>query len=229
MNRRTILKLLCLTPIATLIHPLEARGEKPAKQIQSARPNPLLEEALRFGPPRRSELLVIAGRPSTGKSTLLLGLLDRLTFQRNEQSIFFSLEKSREDLIQRWREVTEHPEAFSGHINTWIYDIHRDSPKEVRTIVETARIVNPDLRYVFIDYLQLMRSSEEGIEDTYRADSILRELKQMAVELNVAVVLAAQLRRDPAQRSAMLNIRGVTDPSPIDMVIRVHRDVHKLR
>lgn len=226
MNRRTLLKFLCLTPIATFVRPLAARGEKPAKQIQAARPNPLLEEALRFGPPRRSELLVIAGRPSTGKSTLLLGLLDRLTFQRNERAIFFSLERSREDLIQCWREVTEHPEAFSP-INVWIFDRHRDTPKNVRTIVETARLVNPDLRYVFIDYLQLMRSSEGGIDDAYRADAILRELKQMAVELNVAVILAAQLRRNPEQRSAMLNIRGVTDPSPINMVIHVHRDVHK--
>lgn len=226
MNRRTILKFLSLAPIAIFIRPTTAHSRNIATQILARIPNQSLEEVLMFGPPRRGELLVVAGRPYAGKSTLLLGLLDRLTFQRNEQSLYFSLERNREDLLRHWREVTEYPEAFPNAINAEIYDTHRASLTYIRHIVEAGKIAKPDLRYVFIDYLQLMPRHEAGIERADRGNEILRQLKQMSVELNVAVVLAAQLNRDHEQKIFITNIRGVTDPSPIDSLIRVSRGGH---
>lgn len=95
MKRRTFLKFISLAPAATLLRhgePLASDALLPARR---RRPNPTLEEALNLSPPKRTELLVIAGTPCAGKSTFLLNLLDRFTFERNERSLYFSLECSR--------------------------------------------------------------------------------------------------------------------------------------
>ncbi|MDZ4085156.1 MAG: DnaB-like helicase C-terminal domain-containing protein [Bdellovibrionales bacterium] len=225
MQRRTFMKFLGLAPTAVLMNHKLVLAETFPTQTQVTRSNPTIEEALKCGPPKRAELVVITGRPSSGKSTLMLNLLDRFTFERNERSLFFSLERSRDNLIQRWRETTQHPEAFTGLMNADIYDTHRASPKNIRTVVEAAQIVNPDLSYVFIDYLQLIPWFERGREKADLADAILRALKRMAVELNVAVILAAQMNSGSDQKVSMLNLRGVTDPSPIDLLMTVPREV----
>ncbi len=212
MRRRTFMKFLSLLPAVAVFNQGEAIARPPVLPAQGTWPKPA-----------PAELIVIAGRPSVGKSTFMLNLLDRFTFEQNERSLFFSLETSREDLLHRWRGLTQYPMAFSERMKVDIYDTHRASPKNIRTVVEAAQIMNPDLRYVFIDYLQLMPWFEGGEEKADLGDAILCELKRMAVELNVAVILAAQLNREHDQTPSV-SIRGVTESSPIDRLLTVRRD-----
>lgn len=224
MKRRTFMKFLSLAPAATFLSHGEALASNTLAPTGRRRPNPTLEESLNLRPPEKTELLVIAGTPCAGKSTFMLNLLDRFTFERNERSIYFSLECSRRYLTYRWRHISKFPLTFKAQINVDIYDTHRASPKNVWTMVEASQALNPDLRYVFIDYLQLMPWFDDGTEKTDRADRILRELKRMAVELNVAVILAAQLNRESESQPNTVSIRGVTDSSPMDHLVTIHRE-----
>ncbi|MBN8541875.1 MAG: hypothetical protein J0L82_15900 [Deltaproteobacteria bacterium] len=224
MKRRTFMKFLSLAPAATLFHNSEALASNALLPTRRGRPNPTLVEALNLSPPNRTELVVIAGTPCAGKSTFMLNLLDRFTFERNERSIYFSLECSRNYLISRWRQISLYPHTFKAQTNVDIYDTHRASPKNIWTVVQASQTLNPDLRYVFIDYLQLMPCFEDGKEKTNLADAILRELKRMAVELNITVILAAQLNRGPESKTNSGSLRGVTDSSPIDHLVTIHRD-----
>ena len=128
-------------------------------------------------------LNLIGGRPGMGKTTLAF----QLATEAQLPTAYFSLKMKREQLLLR---------HSTGQCPEWIHlddtaTLTVDSVREkVRQLRETH-----DIRWVIIDYLQLMVSPIPNTDRGTELAAILEELKAMAVELQVAVIALTQLMR----------------------------------
>jgi replicative DNA helicase len=164
------------------------------------------------------EMIVLAARPSVGKSTLALNIAEHVAVDLNQPVAFFSLEMSKEELSLRL--LSSRAEVDGQRLRKGAL-----SEKEARHTIETAHFLSgfplyvddtPGLRVldlrakarrlavrhgiqlVLIDYLQLM--SAPGAENRQvEVANISRGIKALARELRVPVVAVAQLRRESVE------------------------------
>ena len=162
-----------------------------------------------------SDLIVIAGRPSMGKSALALGIAEYAGVVEKIPLAMFSLEMSKEQLVQRmlcsharvdahkvrtgylatsdWPRLT----AAAGKLSEapiFIDDTPAISVMELRAKARRLK-AHQDIKLIILDYLQLMRGSS-GIENRQQEISeISRSLKSLARELRVPVIAISQLSR----------------------------------
>ena len=137
---------------------------------------------------RPGTLNLIGGRPGMSKTTLAF----QLVTETRQPTAYFSLKMKREQLLLR---------HSTGQCPEWIHlddtaTLTVDSVREkVRQLRETY-----DIRWVIIDYLQLMVSPIPNTDRGTELAAILEELKAMAVELQVAVIALTQLMRTVLMR-----------------------------
>lgn len=169
---------------------------------------------------QRSDLIIVAARPSMGKSALSLGIAYGAAVRHGRTVGIFSLEMSAEQLVQRllstetgvdshrlrlgmisddeWNSISS---AFGKLAEAQIY-IDDGASASIMDIRSKARRLQAEhgLDLLIIDYLQLMtgRRSENRVQEV---SDISRGLKQLARELNVPVIAAAQLSRAVEQRA----------------------------
>jgi replicative DNA helicase len=170
---------------------------------------------------QNSDLIVIAGRPSMGKSALALGIAEHAGVVEKIPLAVFSLEMSKEQLVQRmlcahakvdahkvrtgylapadWPRLT----AAAGKLSEapiFIDDTPAISVMELRTKARRLK-AHHDIRLIILDYLQLMRGSG-GIENRQQEISeISRSLKALARELHLPLVAISQLSRAVESRT----------------------------
>ena len=174
-------------------------------------------------------LNIIAARPSMGKTALALNIAQfGGDTEANSRVLFFSLEMSSRQLIQRMLsaqtlEISEGLElslmktgALSEHEtgilekaaedvqnrHISIYDSSELSALEFRTRSRMFKMRHPDLSLIVVDYLQLMSSGNRRNENRqYEVAEISRVLKSVAVELNCPVIALSQLSRETERRT----------------------------
>lgn len=132
---------------------------------------------------RPGTLNLIGGRPSMGKTTLAF----QLATEAQLPTAYFSLEMKRDQLLLR---------HSTGQCPKWIYidDIATLTVDSIREKVRQLRETY-DIRWVIIDYLQLVSSSQPYPNREDEIVNIIQELKNMAGELHVAVIALTQLLR----------------------------------
>jgi replicative DNA helicase len=195
------------------------------------------------------DLVVVAGRPSMGKTALALNFAQHAAIDHDVPVAVFSLEMSKESLVQRLlcaegrvdsgrlrRGRLQDDEyarlaTAAGHLNTapiWIDDTPAISPLEVRA--KARRLAaEVDLGLIIVDYLQLMAGPRNVENRQQEISAISRSLKAVAKELNVPVVSLSQLSRGPEQRTdkrpllADLRESGAIEQDA-DVVIFVYRE-----
>lgn len=126
-------------------------------------------------------LNIIGGRPGAGKTTLAF----RLAVEARKQTAYFSMKMTGEKLLSQ-HAPTDHPD--------WIHieDTPSVTPSDVRQ--KTLQLKEKhDIRWVVVDYLQLMKASQPHTNPADRQTSILDELKKMATEQQVAVIVLSQV------------------------------------
>ncbi len=168
-----------------------------------------------------SELILIAARPSMGKTAFVLNLAEYMTIRNDWTTAIFSLEMSKEQLVSRILSVNSHVDSQklrTGRLsdNDWdavvetsgiianskliIDDTPGISITELRSKCRKYKLEH-DLKCVMIDYLQLMSGSGRGGDSRQQEISdISRSLKALARELNVPVIALSQLSRAVEQR-----------------------------
>ncbi|WP_341763555.1 replicative DNA helicase [Candidatus Tisiphia endosymbiont of Beris chalybata] len=174
---------------------------------------------------RNSDLVILAGRPSMGKTAFALNLAvsacDKIKISSEKQSIgFFSLEMSSVDLISRvvsMKGGIDSTRFIDGKINEENYNKIRQTIAEVNNlplfiddspaltisaIRSRARKLKRqnNLSILFIDYLQLIKCTEKVDNRTLEIAEITRALKALAKELNIPIIALAQLSRAVEQR-----------------------------
>jgi replicative DNA helicase len=173
---------------------------------------------------QKSDLIILAGRPGMGKSSLGLGIAQNAAKRHNARVAVFSLEMSNEQLVQRLLSVESAIDSHRlrlGHIyeeewpilmeaaNTlaathiFIDDTPGVSVMDVRT--KARRLyAEHGLDMIVIDYMQLMTgggNSRGGENRQQEISFISRSLKELARELNVPVVALSQLSRAVESRA----------------------------
>lgn len=163
-----------------------------------------------------SDLVLIAARPSMGKTAFVLNIADYIAVRRQKTCMVFSLEMSKEQLVNRmlamesnvdsqklrtgtltdadWDAVVEGI-ATIGNSKLIIDDTPGISVMELRSKCRKVKLEH-GLDIVMIDYLQLMTgSSKNGDNRQQEISEISRSLKALARELNAPVVALSQLSR----------------------------------
>jgi replicative DNA helicase len=164
-----------------------------------------------------SELLILAARPSQGKTALALNLMENVAIRQGRPVAMFSLEMSKESLLQRlvasaaqidahkfrtghlsredWRRMTEALGTISSS-PLWIDDAGSISVLEIGA---KARRLKRDkgLSLLVVDYLQLITARGRFGNRQEEVSSISRALKGLAKELGIPVLVLSQLSRAP--------------------------------
>ncbi|HEY8363287.1 MAG TPA: replicative DNA helicase [Tissierellaceae bacterium] len=170
---------------------------------------------------QRSDLILVAARPSMGKTAFALNLATNAALKGGAKVAIFSLEMSKEQLVQRMISATAHVDLqkiISGRLSEdeWIQIINAMGPLSQAQIFidDTAAIslmemkakcrrlkIEKGLDLILIDYLQLMQSESRHENRQQEISAISRGLKALAKELECPVVALSQLSRAPELRS----------------------------
>jgi replicative DNA helicase len=162
------------------------------------------------------EMIIIAARPSTGKSALCMNIADHVAVTLHIPTVVFSLEMTAMSLITRTicsraRVSISHVRDGDlvagdfGKLTTASAAIHHAplfideaSSITVRQLCAKARRIKQQhgIRLVVIDYLQLLRGGQKTESRQQEVSEISREIKTMAKELKVPVLVACQLNRE---------------------------------
>ena len=198
-----------------------------------------------------SDMVLIAARPSMGKTALGLNIAQNASFRGKKTVAFFSLEMSCEQLIMRiisgetevnskkiklgtqsdgeWKKITVLNSAVQeSDVRLFIDDTSGISVGEVRSKLRKLKATQ-GLDMVVIDYLQLMSTTQRTENRQQEISVISRELKALAKELSCPVVALSQLSRSPESRGdrrpilSDLRESGAIEQDA-DVVILLYRD-----
>ena len=167
-----------------------------------------------------ADLVLIAARPSMGKTAFVLNIAQHVAFRLNETVAIFSLEMSKEQLVNRmlalesrvdsqhirtgllsdqeWAQLVESADEI-GKSSLIIDDTPGISIAELRSKCRKFKLEH-NLGLVIIDYLQLMTGNRKSESRQQEVSEISRSLKSLARELNVPVLALSQLSRAVEQR-----------------------------
>jgi replicative DNA helicase len=184
-------------------------------------PTGLIDIDKLLGGMQKSDLIIVAGRPGSGKTGFLLTVAKNTALIHKKHVAMFSLEMSNEQLVQRliaqqtgidsstlrsghlkdeqWPLFVHAIEVLSGtHI--YLDDTPAITPLQLRTKCRRLSMEFP-LDLVIVDYLQLMGGDTRTENRVQEVSYISRNLKVLARELKVPVLAAAQLSRAVEQRA----------------------------
>lgn len=197
-----------------------------------------------------SDLILVAARPSMGKTAFVLNIAQYMAFKLDQTVAIFSLEMSKEQLVNRlfslesrvdsqhlrtgnlsdaeWEKLIESAGVI-GKSHLIIDDTPGISISELRSKCRKYKLEH-DLKIIIIDYLQLMSGSGRGSDSRQQEISdISRSLKALARELNVPVIALSQLSRAVEQRPDHLPMLSDLRESgaieqDADVVMFIYRD-----
>ncbi|MDD5302692.1 MAG: replicative DNA helicase [Elusimicrobia bacterium] len=187
---------------------------------------------------QKSDLILIAARPSQGKTAIALNMVAHAVLEKNLPVLFFSLEMNKHAIMQRfiaseakvnlkdirtgyfkrdrWQDLTGAAARFA-EAPLFINDNPGMTVMNVRTIsrqlMTRLRLENKALAMVVIDYLQLLRGGGSGRQENRQQEvsEISRSLKQLARELNLPVIALSQLSRASEDKSRLDNRPKLSD------------------
>jgi replicative DNA helicase len=177
---------------------------------------------------QKSDLIIVAARPSIGKTSLALDLARQIAVQQKVPIGIFSLEMSSDQLIDRmlsaqsgvdlWRLRTGRLKSEDGDDDfqkigeamgilseapIFIDDAGSSNVMEMRTMARRLQSEH-NVGLIIIDYLQLMEGRSGGDNRVNEISEISRALKQLARELNIPIIALSQLSRAVESRSPQI-------------------------
>jgi len=197
-----------------------------------------------------SDLIIVAGRPSMGKTSFALNLVEHAVMEGDGAVLFFSLEMPAEQLVMRllsslgridqtrmrtgdmheddWPRFTSAVSQLKDR-NLYIDDTPAITPNELRNRARRVTREAGKLGMIVVDYLQLMRGSGNPENRTTEISEISRSLKAIAKEMKCPLVALSQLNRGLEQRTdkrpVMADLResGAIEQDA-DVILFVYRD-----
>ncbi len=197
-----------------------------------------------------ADLIIVAGRPSMGKTSFAMNLVENVGIQSGMPVAVFSMEMPGDSLAMRMMsslgrinqhnvrtgqlEEDEWPRMQSSinllaEAKIFIDDTAALSPMEVRARSRRLMKEHGQLGLIVLDYLQLMQSPSKSESRVAEISDISRSLKALAKELNVPVIALSQLNRNleqrPNKRPVMSDLReSGSIEQDADVIIFIYRD-----
>jgi len=219
------------------------------KSIVSGIPSGFIDLDRKLNGFHPSDLIIVAGRPSMGKTAFCLNIAHHVAVVKKIPVAFFSLEMSKEQLgfrllsqeskipshqlrngliaKEQWRLITE----AAGNLSEgklFIDDTPAMSILEIRSKARRLK-AQENIQMVIVDYLQLVRGFEDRDSREREISEISRALKNLARELNIPVIALSQLNRAVEQRAnkrpqlADLRESGAIEQDA-DVILFIYRD-----
>lgn len=197
---------------------------------------------------QKSEMIIVAGRPSMGKTAFALNLAEHISVTMRQPVAFYSLEMSKQQLAQRLlcsRSGVDSQKLRRNMLDSNEFELLHTTMDQVRESplyiddtpglslmvlrAKARRMVSQhQVKAVFVDYMQLM--SAPGSESRQQEVSeISRGIKSLARELNVPIICLSQLNRSPEgredHRPRMSDLReSGSIEQDADVVMMLHRE-----
>lgn len=199
---------------------------------------------------QKADLVIVAARPSMGKTTYAMNLVENALFGSRRPCLVFSMEMPSSSIVMRmlssvgkidqtklrsgklteedWPKLAAATQLLKG-LPLYIDDTPALTPQEMRARARKVFRENSDLAIIMVDYLQLMRVSGKSEGRTQEISEISRSLKAMAKEFNCPVVALSQLNRSleqrPNKRPVMSDLResGAIEQDA-DIIQFIYRD-----
>src|SRR3989344_356623 len=200
---------------------------------------------------QKADLIILAARPSMGKTSLALDIARQTAVLHNTPVGIFSLEMSSQQLVDRMLAAQSHVNAWSlrtGHLSSggdfdrirdaldvlakapiFIDDQPGQSLLKMRSVARKMKR-EKGLKLIVVDYLQLMLTGMKNANDSFyqQVTEISRSLKQLARELEVPVLALSQLSRAVEARGGKPRLSDLRDSGSIeqdaDVVMFIHRE-----
>ena len=198
---------------------------------------------------QRSDLIIVAGRPSMGKTAFCLNLAQYAAIEKRIPVAIFSLEMSKEQLVIRMLCSEAHVEGTrlrtgflnesdwprltlaAGNLSDAPIFIDDTAALSVLELRAKARRLNAEhgLGLLIIDYLQLMKGRSRVESRQQEISEISRSLKALAKEINIPVIAVSQLSRRTEERQGMrpqlsdLRESGAIEQDA-DLILFIYRD-----
>ena len=200
---------------------------------------------------QKSDLIILAARPSMGKTALGLDIARQAAINHNVPVGFFSLEMSSQQLVDRMLASHSRVDAWKlrtgkvtkdsdfNRIRDALDDLSKapifidDTPaNNILKIRSVARKMKSEkgLGMIIVDYLQLMMPTQSRANDStvQQVTELSRSLKQLAREIDVPVLALSQLSRAVEQRGGKPRLSDLRDSGSIeqdaDVVMFIHRE-----
>lgn len=196
------------------------------------------------------DLIIIAGRPSMGKTSLAINIAECVAIDHGLPVAVFSMEMAAEQLVIRMlcsQGKIDAQKVRTGKLSQDDWDrlmnanatmknaaIHIDesagiNPLEIRSRARRLKRLTGGLGLVIVDYLQLMSASGDGENRTTEISEITRSLKGLAKELECPVIALSQLNRTVEQRTdkrpVMSDLReSGSIEQDADVILFIYRD-----
>ncbi|MES2930265.1 MAG: replicative DNA helicase [Patescibacteria group bacterium] len=198
---------------------------------------------------QKSDLVIIAARPSMGKTTLVLDIARQTALTHGTPTIIFSLEMSTQQLVDRMLAAQSKVNAWNlrtGNLSAenefakirdsldhlsrapiFVDDMAGNSIVRMRSVCRRIRAEH-GLGLIIVDYLQLMSTSKNYDSMVNQVTEISRSLKALAKEFNVPVVALSQLSRAVESRGGRPRLSDLRDSGSIeqdaDVVMFIHSE-----
>ena len=199
-----------------------------------------------------SDLIIVAARPSMGKTTFAMNLCENAAMASDKPVLVFSLEMPAEQIMMRmiaslarvdqtkirtgqnleeaeWSKIASVFGMFKQKNNLYIDDSSGLTPTELRSRARRVYRENGGLSMIMVDYLQLMRAPAFSDNRTLEIAEISRSLKALAKELEVPVIALSQLNRTLEQRADKRPVNSDLRESgsieqDADLIMFIYRD-----
>ena len=199
---------------------------------------------------QKGDLIIVAGRPSMGKTTFSMNIAEYAAAHQKLPTAVFSMEMPAESLTLRllssmgrvdqhrvrtgqltdedWPRIATAVKIFAD-VPMFIDDSPALSPNEVRARARRLVREHGDLGLIVLDYLQLMQGNGQSESRTNEVSEISRNLKALAKELHIPIIVLSQLNRSleqrPNKRPVMSDLResGAIEQDA-DVIIFIYRD-----
>ncbi|MBR5192350.1 MAG: replicative DNA helicase [Clostridia bacterium] len=194
----------------------------------------------------KSDLLILAARPAVGKTSLAMNIVENVALQGYSVAVF-SLEMSKEQLGQRmvcsisnvsmkkvnrgqmtkaeWLALAKGKEALA-QTKIYINDSAIITPAEIQSFCRRLQR-RQGLDFIVIDYLQLMSSKKKFDNRQQEVTDISRNLKILAKELNVPVLVLSQLSRAVEERKGRPQMSDLRESGAIEQDADIVMFIHK--
>lgn len=198
---------------------------------------------------QRSDLIILAARPSVGKTTLALDIARQAALHHKASTAIFSLEMSTQQLVDRMLAAESRVNAWNlrtGNLSTegefskirdsldrlskasiFVDDLAGNSIMRMRSVCRRIKAEH-GLDLIVVDYLQLMSTAKNYDSMVNQVTEISRSLKGLAKEFDVPVLALSQLSRAVEARGGRPRLSDLRDSGSIeqdaDVVMFIHRE-----